>query len=277
MPRHAVYQFTVVNKTMNTILKSISAIILVALSFYSCKENDEIKPDEKGQITIEFDNTVGEDDLQLNTEYTNAAGETFIVTKLNYYISNISLKTTNGVEYIVPQDESYFLIMEGDPESQEVTIENVPAGDYNEVKFTIGVDSLRSTMDISKRTGVLDPAGENDMYWVWNSGYIFFKMEGTSPASTQADHKFYFHIGGFGGYDTPTINNIKEKTISMGSARAEVRSGKKPEVHLHADVQKVFGTPPFKLADYSAVMLGDFSTTISSNYVDMFEFEHVHN
>jgi len=259
------------------ISRSISFAFLLSLAFSSCDNSDDINPNEKGPLTIEFDNSLGEDDLQLNTEYTNGAGEKFTVTKFNYFISNISLKTTDGKVYVVPQDESYFLVMEGDPESQEATIENVPAGDYNEITFTIGVDSLRSTMDVSKRTGVLDPAASTDMYWVWNSGYVFFKMEGTSPAVSTADHEYYFHIGGYGGYDTSTINNIRKKTINMGSARAEVRSNKKPEIHLHADVLKVFGDPAFKIAEHPAVMLGDFSTTISANYANMFEFEHVHN
>ena len=74
--------------------------------------------------------------------------------------------------------------MEDHEESQEVVLKNIPAGDYNQITFTIGVDSLRSTMDVSKRPGVLDPAqGHDGMYWTWNSGYIFFKMEGISPAA----------------------------------------------------------------------------------------------
>ena len=114
----------------------------------------------------------------------------FRLTKLNYYISNIKLRTTGGNEFIVPQDSSYFLMTENEEESQEVKIRNIPAGDYNEITFTIGVDSLRSTMDISKRTGVLDPAqGHDDMYWSWNSGYIFVKMEGTSPSAPADQEK----------------------------------------------------------------------------------------
>ena len=81
----------------------------------------------------------------------------FSLSKLNYYISNIKLKTNDGKEFIVPQDSSYFLVMENEEESQEVTIKHIPAGDYNQITFTIGVDSLRSTMDITKRQGVLDP------------------------------------------------------------------------------------------------------------------------
>src|SRR5688572_8355196 len=152
-------------------------LLLVALVTLSCDDENEIQG--TGQLTIEFDNRAGEDDLVLGTAYTNASDESFTLTKLNYFISNIKLETTGGKEFIVPQDSSYFLISEEDEESQEVVLKNIPSGDYNLITFTIGVDSLRSTMDISKRTGVLDPAlGHDGMYWTWNSGYIFFKMEG---------------------------------------------------------------------------------------------------
>lgn len=243
-------------------------------------DDDEVKSGEVGSIHIEFDNYAGEEDLVFNTDYINSSGETFRVTKLNYYISNIRLTTTSGTEYVVPQDSSYFLVMEDDEASQVITLNNVPAGDYNAITFMIGVDSLRSTMDISKRTGALDPAqGHDGMYWTWNSGYIFFKMEGTSPAApVDQENKFYYHIGGYGGYDSPTLNNIRETTISMNGGRAEVRAGRSPQVHLHADVLQLFENPTtIKIEDHPSVMFSDFSTTMSANYVNMFSFDHVHN
>lgn len=257
----------------------IYLLSILSLITISC-DDDDVNPDEKGSLKIEFDNRIGEEDLELNTDYTNASGETFRIAKLNYYISNIRLRRSSGDDFVVPQDSSYFLIMEDDAESQMVAINGIPAGDYNEVTFTIGVDSLRSTMDVSKRAGVLNPAqGHDGMYWTWNSGYIFFKMEGTSPAApADQENKFYYHIGGYGGYDSPTLNNIRDVTVSMGSARAEVRPNKTPQVHIHADVQEFFKSPnPFRIADYSLVMFSEFSKKISENYVNMFKYDHVHN
>lgn len=242
--------------------------------------DDQVNSGETGSIRIEFDNHAGEEDLAFNTDYTNSSGETFRVTSLNYYISNIRLITTSGTAFVVPQDSSYFLIREDDGESHVVTLNNVPAGDYNAITFMIGVDSLRSTMDISKRSGVLDPAqGGDGMYWAWNTGYIFFKIEGTSPAAPpDQENKFYYHIGGYGGSDSPTLNNIRETTVSMNGARAEVRANRSPQVHLHVDVLQLFENPTtISIADYPSVMFSDFSTTISANYVNMFSFDHVHN
>jgi hypothetical protein len=170
--------------------------------------------------------------------------------------------------------------MEEDETSQQIHLRNIPPGNYNQISFTIGVDSLRSTMDVSNRHGVLDPAqGHDGMYWTWNSGYIFFKMEGISPAAPlEQDNKFYYHIGGYGGYETPGINNIREKTINMGSAGAQIRAEKNPQIHLHVDVLEFFRNPThIAIADHSLVMFSDYSTTVSANYVNMFQYHHVHN
>jgi hypothetical protein len=187
-------------------------LIVSAIFFASCKKDNSTpyNADVKADLSVEFDNIAGSSDLQLNTgSYTNSSGETFTVTKLKYYVSNFVLTKTDGTIYTVPQDSSYFLIDESDG-TEHAPVLHVPEGEYKSVNFLVGVDSLRSTMDVSFRTGVLDPTSDGgDMYWGWNSGYIFFKMEGTSAASTATGNLFMYHIGGFGGYSATTINNLK--------------------------------------------------------------------
>lgn len=262
-------------------------IIIAFILFIStsCKKENksEIQPGDKGAIEIEFDNVVGSEDLALNTgTYTNGSGEPFTITTLNYFISNIKLKASDGSEYVVPQDDSYFLIKEEDEDTHVVELENVPAGDYTSFTFTIGVDSPKSAAPLNERTGVLDPAGQAEgMYWSSNSGYIFLKMEGTSPVSTTDDKKIYYHIGGFGGKDSPTVNNIKTITVTAPSgSAAKVRKDKitPPEVHLFADAGKILdGSTHISIAVNSMVDLSDVSASIADNYANMFSVDHIHN
>jgi len=272
-------------------MKTIQKISLLSIAFLtvfaSCKkENKEpvYNDQDLAPLSIEFDNVVGGKNLYLNTEtYTDAAGEDYKISLLEYYISNIIVRKADGTEYVVPQDKSYFLMKEGD-EDHEKALVNVPEGDYTSLTFTVGVDSLRNTMDVSKRTGVLDPASpESDgMYWGWNSGYIFFKMEGTSaaaPVDNSGQHMFRYHIGGFGGYDSPTINNIKTVTLDL-SARgpAQVRKGKSSNIHLMVDIDKVLsGTTTVSIAQNPTVMFSDYSVNIANNYATMFRHDHTEN
>lgn len=267
---------------------SFFAILFVTFSFLGCTKaqvEPEIDPNKLGSLALNFDNIAGTKDLKFGENYTNATGEQFNLDLFQYYISNIKLKNENGTTYTVPQDESYFLVKEEDTKSQILTLKNIPEGNYSEVSFTIGIDSLRNTADISKRTGCLD-IGNADMakgmYWSWNSGYIFVKAEGISPqvtAGPDGQKRFRYHIGGFGGYSSKTLNNIKTKTLSLGKDKATVRKDAiTPEIHIVADVLKMFtGTANVSLATNPTVMFSPYSTTVSANYVNMFEYHHVHN
>lgn len=249
--------------------------------FAACKKDTDSSYNDttKSQLSVEFDNIAGGADLQLTTgTYTNAVGESFKVTKLKYYVSNFVFTKTDGTVYTVPQDSCYFLVDESDVTSRKAVV-NVPEGEYKTLTFILGVDSLRNTKDISLRTGVLDPtAAGGDMYWGWNSGYIFFKMEGTSAAASMGG-TFMYHIGGFGGYSSATINNIKTFTVDLSSrGTAKVKSGHASNIHLMVDILKMFnGTNNVSIAANPMVMFADYSTTIANNYTAMINHDHTEN
>lgn len=277
--------------------KNILYTLLASAIFVSCSKKDEAIPEfstnNLAPFSVEFDNIVGDRTLNLNnitTPYVNAKGEPFSISTLQYFISNIKVATASGNEYVVPQDSSYFLIKSSDKATRFAKV-RVPEGDYTRLTFTLGVDSLRSTMGIDKRTGVLDPAsnGGHDsggMYWGWNSGYIFFRFEGNSSVISDdvkgdptGKKQFKYHIGGFGGYSAPTINNIKTITIDLNAAGiARVRKDRQSNVHLFVDAMKVFnGTNSFKIAEHPNVMFSDYSTSVAKNLTEMFRHDHTEN
>ncbi|RIV24967.1 hypothetical protein DYU11_06510 [Fibrisoma montanum] len=247
--------------------------LLLGVSVWACNDPDpEFGTNEFGRLQLVFDNVVGTEDLRLQTGiYNNAAGEQFSVSALNYFVSNIRLKRADGSEYVVPQDSSYFLIREAEPASQTVTLTNVPAGDYVGVSYLIGVDSLRSTRNISELKGVLEPSSDmnSGMSWDWNSGYIFFKMEGSSPQApinqTTGERRFQYHIG--------LIRNLRTATVSFGPDVAQVSATSTPRLTIRADILRVFdGTQRVSIAQNNNVMVSPFSATIADNYVTMFRY-----
>lgn len=263
------------------------ALITISLFIAACGRTEipEIDETKAGQLSVEFDNIVGNRTLQLNTaNYVNALGETFNISLLQYYVSNFKFTNDRGEEYVVPQDSSYFLIL-GDDRSSRFALMDVPEGNYTKVSFILGVDSARSTMPVEYRQGVLDPTGGHHgalgMYWGWNSGYIFFKMEGTSATINGTDNKFRYHIGLYGGYDSssPTLNNIKEVTLNLNEGGiAQVRGGYRSNIHLLVDVMEVFdGEQPISLAANPTVMVSDFSAVVANNYSNMFYHDHTEN
>jgi hypothetical protein len=259
----------------------LAFVLFVVTGMSSCKK-DENALKGNGPVTLHFDNRFGNDDLVLGNTYTTSNGESLTPTTFNYYVSNFVLIKADGSEYVVPKDECYHLVRADQSATTDLTINNVPAGEYTSVRFIIGVDSLKNTAPVSERTGDLDVAGAaSDMYWTWNSGYIFYKLEGTSPQapydSMMNAAMMFYHIGGFGGYSSATVNNIRTVTISS-SDKALVGEGHHPEVHIFADADAVFNNPTqITIAAHPGLMGGPFSTTISANYADMFSINHVHN
>ncbi len=278
---------------MKMILKTKISLIIFALfiTLSSCEKKEitsqPINNATSGSLYVGFDNRMGNDDLVLDTLlYENALGQKYSVTKLNYIISNISLTKEDNSVYTLPKDSSYFIIKETNPYSRKIKLNNIPAGTYKSISFTIGVDSLKSISPVNERTGVLDPSGNaSDMYWVWNTGYIFMKMEGEStsvpidPASNS--QTYFFHIGGYGGFSSPTINNLKRVTLDFPADRAIVPAtiaGDLPLVHVYADPSKLLnGSTNINLSVNYFVMFSPYSVNIANNYTSMFNVEHVHN
>lgn len=260
------------------------ALLALALAISSCKKEDDVI-DGFGSVEIEFDHRAGGLPLNFGAAYTTANGDEVKFTTFNYFVSNVVLIKEDGTEYIVPKDESYFLIKHIEPNSREIKIDNVPAGNYTGVRFMIGVDSAKSVSPAAERIGVLDPAtGASGMYWSWNAGYIFVKVEGESPQAPDnpalGGRLFQYHTGLFGGLNSPTLNNIKTVELSLHHGEsATVRKDKgAPHFHMLVDILEMFTNPTnISIATTPTSHAGPYSATVAENYKDMFTLDHVHN
>ncbi|MFT5884766.1 MAG: hypothetical protein ACI9IP_001223 [Arcticibacterium sp.] len=262
---------------MNFSNKLYIGLIGLSSLVMSCEQADIENPDTTNTVEIEFDNRFAATELLLgNTQATNASGEAYTVSTLNYFVSNVVLKSKMGetVSFL----DQYFLVKESDMASQLIELPEVPSGNYTQLSFNIGVDSLKSVAAVGARTGVLDVAsyGKDNMYWSWNMGYIFFKMEGNSPVvDLKGNDKFEFHIGGFGGKEGPTPNNIKNVVLSLDDVK--VSQNTSPEIHVIFDVSKVMdGGNTLKLIESPMIHNPMVGTKVSANYASGFSIDHVH-
>ncbi|WP_457070532.1 MbnP family protein [Hymenobacter sp. UYAg731] len=240
------------------------------LALTGCKK-DEVAANQTGTVALEFEQTVGADPLVLDTKtYNTLAGDQFRVTTFRQYISNVKFTKTDGSTYAVP--DSYYLL-DADPaksESLHLTLTGVPEGDYKGLTFTIGVDSVHNVLGAQK--GALDPS--NKMFWDWNSGYIFTKLEGYSPQSRTT--ALTFHVGGF----KAPYNAIR--TVSPAFPAGSVllvRAGHDPEIHLNVDVLKMFSGPNTIRFDSMIEIMsaGANAVMVANNYAaSMYSVEHIH-
>jgi hypothetical protein len=254
---------------MVTAVKKLSVILLACLVTIICSSNKK-HPQHKtttGKVIFHFINTVKNTPLVLDSaEYTNPFGEAYRVSKLKYYISNITL---NNQQHGFAEPNSYHLLDAADLTSLRIGI-NATANSYNSISFIVGVDSIKNVS--GAQTDALDPA--NGMFWTWNSGYVMFKLEGNSPASNIINHRIEYHIGGFSGPD----NVLQLITLPL-SEPVNVQPGKECDIYINADINKLWqGVNDVKIATTPATMApGMLSKKIADNYNRMFTIKEVHN
>ena len=144
--------------------------------------------------------------------------------------------------------------------------------DYLEMEFLIGVDSTRNVSGAQE--GALSVA--NNMFWSWNSGYIYIKMEGSSPQAN--GNSFVYHIGGF----KSPHSAIQHSHFDFGSSLLKIKPGASPQVHAFVDISKLFnaehggtnlsvGTLPVM------TMPGANAKALATNFHHAFKFDHIHN
>ncbi|MEO8762941.1 MAG: MbnP family protein [Ginsengibacter sp.] len=240
--------------------------VLLVFALSSSFKQKEISAQNLCTVKLIFINTIKGSRVVFNdSSYTNPFGEKYSITKLRYYVTNVSL--VNGYAGF-KEENSYHLVDESRVESQTISF-SIPAGDYNAVQFLLGVDSLHNVS--GAQTDDLDPA--NDMFWTWNTGYVMAKLEGNSASSTAVNNKFEFHVGGFSG----KYNVLKPVQLDFPGKTVHFIGGKTCEIVVNADINAWWQHPnDIKISEHPIITSpGQFAKLISDNYANMFRIEKI--
>lgn len=186
MQKAAVFQVVLYMK------QSVLVYTLIMIGFsLQAQVQDKTSSASPGFFYIRFQHMAGGQKLELfNGSYRNEWGEPFTVRQFKYYIHGLSYMDDKGIRYTAP--EAYYLVDEADSGSAILRVP-APAGAVVSVHFIIGVDSSDNTS--GAQSGALDPV--KGMFWTWNSGYVFARLEGRSDSSRAPGHYFSYHVGGY--------------------------------------------------------------------------------
>ena len=204
-----------------------------------------------------FQNKAGDSVLSAGSTYQNQWGEAFTVRSCKYYISHIQLTYDDGKRYSL--QASPHLINEKDSASKRLSF-SAPAGVVASIQFLLGIDSLNNTTGV--QTGDLDPA--KGMFWIWNTGYIMAKLEGSSPASKAPAKQYSYDIGGY----KPGENVTRQIHLFIPST-----TNHQPSTFIiYADISKWFyGKNNIKIAEQPMCHSpGAFAMLVADNYAGMF-------
>lgn len=237
-------------------------LIFAPLLGFNCKKEKGKAAAAKLQINIQhlIDGSV----LERNKTYTNHFGESFTISKLKYYISNLVLVKNNS-RVSIP--DTYYLIDDSLAASKNIQV-SIPVDSYSGISFLLGVDSLHNVS--GAQAGALDPVHE--MLWSWSTGYIMAKLEGKSAASTAPNQMIEYHIGGFKG-----SNNVLRTVNVNFNSLLPVNDKQSLTIGLDAELQKWFkGLHSLSIANHPvSVSPGPLSAQFADNYARMFTLTSV--
>ncbi len=144
-----------------------------------------------GQTEVRFHAIHQGESLIIDADMDEWNGTDTTIQQFRCYLSGFEFFLNGKAVY--QQEESYHLIDFSKDGKQSILLNTPEAITYDEMVFNLGIDSTKSDSGISG--GDLDPM--HGMYWTWQSGYIFFKLEGQSKDCPSRNNEFQFHIGGF--------------------------------------------------------------------------------
>ena len=118
----------------------------------------------------------GENLQPASLRYQTSAGETFSITRVSYLVSDFALQRTDGSWLELSNSVAW---LDYDQNRNSVHLDSIPPGEFQAVRFTVGLNTNLNHADITKfsATHPLNP-NLNGLYWGWQGGYIFLAVEG---------------------------------------------------------------------------------------------------
>ncbi|GEM82166.1 hypothetical protein MHY01S_03320 [Meiothermus hypogaeus NBRC 106114] len=143
-------------------------------------------------VELKINLRVGDQPLQFAQTYQTPQGQPYQIELLKFYISEVALVRPDGRE--VRAEGLVLAEFKREAPTQGVSVMkmDVPAGQYRGIRFNVGVPRELNHLDAGTQQM---PLGVNSgMYWAWNPGYIFYRLEGVALLP-EGKQKWVIHMG----------------------------------------------------------------------------------
>lgn len=139
-------------------------------------------------VTLTINHKLGNDQFAMNAQAQNSLGNAFEVTRLEYYMSQITLTHDGGQE--TTASGVYALVNAA--QSTVIDLGDLNVTNLEKVSFYVGVDFENNHKDPSLWPSEHPLAPKlPSMHWGWASGYRFIAYEGNS--GTNMSQNFQLH------------------------------------------------------------------------------------
>ena len=156
---------------------TIASMLLIAVNVFAQKD-----------VKITINHKLGTENFAFNTEAQNDLGHKFKLSRLEYYISGISIIHDGGTETKV--SDVYILAKAN--QTDTILLGNLNVTSIESINFSVGVDPGVNNGDPAQ-WGSLHPLAPKfpSMHWGWASGYRFVALEGKSGNNFAQDFQIH--------------------------------------------------------------------------------------
>jgi hypothetical protein len=259
-------------------MKSIKINILATvifgamITFSSCKKNDTTTtpPPANGTLLFHLHTDADTNEVTYDTVYVMTGGRRIVVTKAQLYLSNIQIQQSTGT-WIAGPNINVLKVTETEP----YTIGSVASGNYESVKYNVGLSAGTNGAVPSSSDPTLY---RKDMWFdstnfLGGGGFVFVDFEGsidtaTNPSAANPLIPFVYRIG----------TNANLRTVTMPVQNFTVSPNPPHEVHMIIDYAKLFtGVQLNILSNLSIKTAADNSlplaTQIANNIPNLVHYE----
>jgi uncharacterized repeat protein (TIGR04052 family) len=190
-------------------------VVTLVLASFGCgsSSGDAVSSQD---VTIEFAGKVGADDFVCGDTYDNLGSNdnSLKLTDFRFYVQDVEVRNTDGVWVPVELAQNQFQLDDvalldfedgcgglGGPELNDVVSGTVPEGEYDGVRFEMGVPVDLNHAD---QTTASDPLGTSSMFWSWRGGYKFLRIDSGNIKDDSTVWRMHLGSTGCGMTDDPS-------------------------------------------------------------------------
>ncbi len=230
----------------NPLLLKIFLVIFVflpaILALNSCKRDDGEEDSGNGKIRLQFFHTVDGQDVEFNNlKYFNEAGNHYMITDFQYFISDVILYKADGSQQLINDWQDIWYVDNLIPSSLNWEVyDPIPSGDYDSLSFIFGISREKNV------TGLFVNPPEVNMFWpdILGGGYHYFKLNGKWIDTTGMEVPFNFHTGiGREITATDTIWHHSAFRVVLPESSFTVSADQTTSIGIQMQIESWFKTP----------------------------------
>ncbi len=221
----------------------------MVLTMMCACDGEEPESEDHGKIIFTFFHRVEGEPLQIDTMiYTNAAGNHYLITEVQYFISDVILHQSGGSGFLIDDWTDIYYIDNDIPSTMTWEVfDKIPAGSYDSVSFMFGISQEKNISLM-----FVNPP-ERDMFWpdVLGGGYHYMKLNGkwlNDGMSQNRPFEFHLGIGQIYSGDTIDVNDItgfvhNNFRVTLPGSSFQMTTGDTVHVAVSMNIEQWFTGP----------------------------------